>query len=190
MILIVYAHPETDGHCKRILEETKKQLESQKKEYRVIDLYQIKYNPILSKEEHYTSGNYEIGKDTLVLQEEIKRCTGLVFIYPIWWVTMPAILKGFFDRVLTPRFAFKYVRGVPIGLLRDKKAVIFTSSGGPRIYYWFMIRGRQKAAIRKDILKFCGIKSKFYQIYSAKKLNDSKIEKIKRVVSKGLKYLN
>lgn len=93
---------------------------------------------------------------------------------------MPAILKGFFDKILISGFGFKYNKhGIPIKLLKDKKATIITTSGGPKIYY-FMFDNRMKKNISKDILGFCGIKIKYYQFYNAKKLDDEYKNAIKK----------
>jgi len=184
--LIVYAHPNTCCFCPKILEVVKRRLNQTKQSYELIDLYALKFNPVLPEKEHYTAGNHKIGADVKKFQEQIKIADHLIFIYPIWWGSMPAILKGWFDRVLTPGFAFEYESGLPKRLLKNKKATIFTTSGGPRAYY-FLTRHCNQKLIKRDILWFCGIKSLVYQIYSARKLTleqELKIEKlVKRVLA-------
>ena len=60
--LIIYAHPKTEGHPPIILEEVKSFLKDFGEDYEIIDLYKIKYDPVLHEEEHYTSGNRNISK--------------------------------------------------------------------------------------------------------------------------------
>jgi NAD(P)H dehydrogenase (quinone) len=184
--LIIYAHPETKGHCSTILKYVKYYLKKQNKKYEILDLYKLNYNPILEAEEHYTAGNRKISKQNKEIQNKIKKANHLIFIYPIWWGTMPAILKGFFDRILTPRFAYIYEDALPKGLLTHTKATIFITSGSPEIYKYIQLK-RPQWHIQKDILKFCGIKSKLYQIGSARKLTKDKIKQIRTTVKKAIK---
>mgnify|MGYP001596856675 CR=1 FL=1 len=188
-ILIIYAHPATTGHCSAILKEVQATLNSKNIEYEIIDLYKIKYDPILHENEHYTAGNFHITKQNREMQEKIKQTDKFIFIYPVWWNTMPAVLKGFFDRVLTPHFAYYFKGRIPIKLLRGKKALVFITLSSPNILSYFFMGDRARRIIKKEILGFCGIKSKVYKIGNATKLTPRKIEKIKSVVKKGLKYL-
>ena len=113
--LIIYAHPKTEGHCSTILYEVKKVMKEKKKKYDLIDLYKIKYDPILHDEEHYTAGegHRKVSKENKKFQKMIKDTNELIFIYPIWWGSMPAILKGFIDRVFTSHFAYQYKGPIP-----------------------------------------------------------------------------
>ena len=108
MTLIIYAHPNKEGNCGKILNFTEKTLKEKNIGYELIDLYENKYNPCLLDKEHYTSGKFEISEQNKAFQKQIQENKNIIFIYPIWWGSMPAILKGFFDRVFTSRFAFKY----------------------------------------------------------------------------------
>ena len=94
--LIIYAHPGSQGHCSETLLQVEQSLKSKSIEFRTIDLYKIRYNPVLCKEEIYTAGKPKLSKSTLKFQKMIKGADRLVFIYPLWWGTPPAILKGFF----------------------------------------------------------------------------------------------
>ncbi len=180
--LIIYAHPQTGCFCAEILKQVEQRLKKHKDSYRVLDLYRMKYDPRLKEQEHYTSGGKAISPDNQKMQQHIKEADRLIFIYPIWWGSMPAILKGWFDRILTPGFAFKYQGVIPIGLL-NKKAIVFMTSGGPGLYY-FLTGFRNHKVIKNDILRFCGIKSKIVQIYSAQQLTSGKKEEIRSKVNK------
>ncbi len=186
--LIIYSHPDTDGYCAETLRQVEKKLKQLNKEYEIIDLYKIDYNPVLQEDEHYTAGNKSISQQNLEIQEKIKLAQNLIFIYPIWWGSMPAILKGFFDRILTSGFAFKFKdKGGVSGLLKNKKAVIFVSSGGPQInYLWF---DANKRIIKNKILGFCGIDTKIFQVYKAYQLDDKKKKEIAQNIERGLSFL-
>jgi NAD(P)H dehydrogenase (quinone) len=208
-ILVIYAHPDSEGHCSAILSEVKQHLDQETSDYEIIDLYKMNYDPVLKGKELYGVKSTELSDVNKELQEKVSKADKLIFIYPIWWNSMPAILKGFFDRVFTSGFAFKYgpmipskIRthllrypfvtrfdyGVPIPLLKGKKAAVFLTTGAPKIAF-FITGNRFKKLIKRDILGFFGIKSKIYQIDNCKRINEHQIEKIKRTVNKGMKRL-
>lgn len=188
-VLIIYAHPHTGGHCEEALLKLTESLESTKKSYKILDLYSMNYDPILHENEHYTRGNKTISKETEEMQDLLKKADKIVFIYPVWWASMPAILKGYFDKVLTPGFAFKYESGLPIGLLKGKKAAIIITSGGNKLLLKIFMGDVQKKLIKDDILGFCGIKSKLFHIDSATRFTDSQKKKIAKNVQLAIKYL-
>jgi NAD(P)H dehydrogenase (quinone) len=187
--LIIFAHPGNEGHNSAILTEVLSFLDKKGEKYEVLDLYKQNFDPILKKEELYTSGERNISKEVLEIQEKIKNNLRLIFIYPVWWATMPAILKGFFDRVFTSKVAFVYEKGLPKGLLKNKAAV-FITSGAHNVLSSIFQGGRPAKVISKDILGFCGIQSKVFQLGNA---NEDKLEsnkkKISSLVKKGLEYL-
>ena len=165
-------------------------IDAENAEYEVLDLYKMKYDPILSWDELYTAGNRHISRENLEIQEKIKSTDKLIFIYPVWWNSMPAILKGFFDRVLTPSFAYKFSsRGIPQKLLKGKKAAVFITSASSGAVSFIFLRNRAKQLIREDLLGFCGIDSRVYQFGSATKLTESNRQKIKKMVEKRMDYL-
>lgn len=187
-ILIIYAHPDVKGHCKEILAQVKKSLKENNQQFTLIDLYKEKYDPVLKKEELYTAGNRKVSKKNKEIQKKIRQAEKFILIYPNWWNSMPAILKGFFDRVFVSHYAFKYEGKMPKGLLKGKAAV-FMPSGSGKIISWLFLGNRAKKTIKKDILGFCGIKAKVFQIGNAYKLDTEQKQKIKRSVKKGMNYL-
>jgi NAD(P)H dehydrogenase (quinone) len=187
--LIVFAHPGNEGHNSAILAEVLSFLDKKGEKYELLDLYKLNFDPILKKDELYTSGQRNISKEVLDIQEKIKNNLHLIFIYPVWWGTMPAVMKGFFDRVFTSRFAFVYERGIPKGLLKNKAAV-FITSGASNVISSIFQGGRPGKSISNDILGFCGIKNKVFQFGNANadRLEKNK-QKITSLVMKGLGYL-
>lgn len=182
-ILIIYAHPETKkSHNQEILNNVLKKLDSRKIDYKIFDLYRMKFNPVLKKEE--LSKNHVLEKEIINIQKEIKKRNKLIFIYPIWWGNMPSILKGFCDRVFTRDFAYIYRNSIPQGLLKGKKAYIFATSGAPDIYNFFTCNKFTKG-LKKDVLSFCGIKTKNYIFGNSLNLEKNR-KKIKEKIYKKL----
>lgn len=128
MVTIVFAHPWHGSFNKAILDGVISDLEKEKRGYQVIDLHKDNFNPAFSEEELalYSAGKYA---DPLVgkYQEMIAKTDQIVFIFPVWWSDMPAILKGFFDKVFLKDFAFNYNNGWTVLLNIEKTLVITTS---------------------------------------------------------------
>lgn len=208
-ILVIYAHPSGPGHCATILQEVKANLDEKKADYEILDLYALKYNPLLQESELF-GRDIELKKDTIKYQEKVKAADLMIFIYPVWWNSMPAVMKGFFDRVFSSGFAFRYMPvipkdmmpffekifvifkrrfdyGMPIGLLKEKKAIVFLTTGSPKYagYPWHHFRYAK--LIKYDILGFFGIKSRIYQLDNCRRIDDWKIAEIKKMVKCGLK---
>ena len=188
-ILIVYAHPETPGWAPLTLKEVERQLKKQNQKCNVIDLYKIKYDPVLHEDEHYTAGERAISAQNKKFQQMIKDTDKLIFIHPVWWNGMPAILKGWMDRVLTARFAFKYRGIIPVKLLKGRKAVVFSTAGAPKILFWLFLRNGASLNIASDILGFCGIKTKVFLTGNVKGITEKTQQIIEKKVKKGLRWL-
>ncbi len=109
--------------------------------------------------------------DLVKVQEDIKWCEHFVIIYPTWWSTMPALLKGMFDRMWLPKFAFQFThRGMWwSGLLKGRTATVFVSSDTRPIFARFLF-GDNVNEIRDGILGFAGIRAKIKKIGPMKAL--------------------
>jgi NAD(P)H dehydrogenase (quinone) len=185
-MLIIYAHPNKEGHCGSILKHLTGELKNKKIASQLLDLYEMNFNPVLQPQEHYTSGHTNVAPQIRAIQEKIKESGKLIFIYPTWWQGPPAILKGFIDKVLLPGFAFSYEGGSPKGLLSDKKAILFVTTGAPREMTKKMAEDRSIKALQVDSLGFCGIDAKHFVLDSCMQYKPARDKEIKELVKKGL----
>ena len=118
MKTVIFSHPWDGSFNKAILDQVVKKLDETKEKYTVIDLNKDGFNPVMTEKE---LSLYSQGKsiDPLVLkyQEILKNTDELILIFPVWWMSMPAILKGFFDKVMVKGFAYESakngIKGVP-----------------------------------------------------------------------------
>ena len=135
--------------------------------------------------------NQHFEEDILHAQELIAVSDHLVFVYPTWWGTMPAILKGFIDRVFTPGFAFEDIEGGTgyAPLLRGKSAHIITTMDSPKWVYHLIYRSPGHNAMRRATLQFCGINPITISSFSSVK-SSSAIQRdqwITKIRNEGLK---
>ena len=96
------------------------------------------------------------------MQQAITWAEHLVFVFPMWWGGLPALLKGFFDRVFLPGFAFKYRPGkaFPEQLLRGRSADLLVTMDTPPWYYRWVYAMPGLHQMRRTTLAFCGIRPK------------------------------
>lgn len=136
--LIVYAHPRKESFCQGILETAVSTLSADGHEVAVRDLYAMNFDPVLKAEEtiHIKNGKFEREleaplADVKVEQELIIEADLLVYIFPIWWNAMPAIMKGYVDRVFSHGF-FYHMDGSPDPRLINKQAYMISTTGQPQ----------------------------------------------------------
>lgn len=139
MITIVFAHPWHGSFNKAILDTVTNKLNKENRPYKVLDLHKDKFNPVFSEEE-LAVFNQGKALDPLIIsyQETIRQSDEIVFIFPNWWGNMPAILKGFFDKVLLKDFAYNYEGGFN-PLLDINRATVITTSEHPNPIFKQMI---------------------------------------------------
>lgn len=156
-ILIILAHPVKDSFSDSLRSAYVNGAAASGAQIREIELRRLKFD--LNFSEGYR-GNQELEPDLVKAQEDIQWADHLVLIYPNWWSTFPALLKGFIDRTFLPGFAFKYRKG---GLLWDKlltgrSARLIVTMDTPPWYYRLVYRRPGHNAMKRGILEFCGIR--------------------------------
>jgi len=156
--LIIYAHPNSASLNHFFKQTVVESLEKKGEEVIVRDLNEINFNPVLSLEDMQGQRMGKVADEIKTEQDFISWADQIIFIYPIWWTGMPAIMKGFIDRVFSYGFAYRYDQGVQKGLLTGKKAIIINSHGKSNAEYEAM--GMDKAlALTSDIgiFTYCGL---------------------------------
>lgn len=156
--LIIYAHPNSVSLNHFFKQTVVESLEKKGEEVIVRDLNEINFNPVLSLEDMHGQRMGKVAADIKTEQDFIAWADQLIFIYPIWWTGMPAIMKGFIDRVFSYGFAYRYDQGIQKGLLTGKRAIIINSHGKSNAEYEAM--GMDKAlALTSDtgIFTYCGL---------------------------------
>ncbi len=189
-ILIIDGHPHDESFCKSLADSYEKTARLSKCQVHRINLRELKFD--LNLRSGY-SQIQDLEPDLLNAQEAIKKCDHLTLVYPVWWGSMPALLKGFFDRTLLPGFAFKYHDQDPYWdkLLAGRSARIIISSDAPSIYNLIAYHNAPYVTVKKCIFSFCGFKPvKVTKIGGVKYMSAAKriqaLEKVARLPSKDL----
>jgi multimeric flavodoxin WrbA len=110
-ILIINGHPDKESLCTEFAKSYKAGAEKSSADCTLINLIDLNFDPILY---YGYRKRTELEPDLLKVQQDILNADHLVFVYPTWWGTYPALLKGFIDRVFLPKFAFEFYPITPI----------------------------------------------------------------------------
>ena len=153
---IVYAHPYEDSLNHAILERLVATLEAKGHSVTVLDLYADQFNPVLSAADLAVYGE---GKTTDPQVERyvqiLDQTEQIIFIYPIWWYDMPAIMRGFLDKVLLPKSAFETENQRLLASRQVRKTYIFTTSAAStedlEQVFGDPVRGTTMAGTFKDV---------------------------------------
>jgi putative NADPH-quinone reductase len=156
-ILIIHGHPVNDSFMDQLQQAYIEAARANGASIRQLVLRELQYE--INFKEGYR-GNQALEPDLLAAQEAISWADHLVFFYPNWWGTYPALLKGFIDRTFLPGFAFRYKTGRtdPDRLLKGKTARLVVTMDSPKWYYYLVQFAPGHHAMRKGLLHFVGIK--------------------------------
>ena len=131
--LVVAAHPVAGSFTMALTHAYTVEVERLGHQQRTCDLYRLGFNPVLSAEELTSDGtSCPVSADIARAQDDLRWADALTVIYPLWWLSMPAIMKGYIDRVFSRGFAYESHGGIVRGLLSGKSAVLVTISGAPQ----------------------------------------------------------
>ncbi len=156
-ILIINGHPDKESLCTSLAEKYKIGADKSGAECNIVNLIELEFSPVLK---YGYRKRTDLEPDLRKVRELITKANHLVFVYPNWWGTYPALLKGFIDRVFLPEFAFKFQEQAPLPkkLLTGKSARLIVTTDTPNWYYSLVYRKPGHNSMKKSILGFCGIK--------------------------------
>ena len=137
--LIVYSHPKEGSFNAAVRDLVVAKLHNAGAEVEVIDLYAEGFDPTLTGDELDIYLDTEANIRPVQRHvEALRRCDTLIFVYPTWWYGLPAMLKGWLDRVMVPGVAFTMPEGGDIGpgLTHITRLGVFTTCGASRWLTW------------------------------------------------------
>ncbi len=157
--LVVYCHPDPDSFNAAICDLVCAQLKAAGAELRVLDLYARGFDGALSRAEW--QGYLDSPANRAVVAEDaaaLEWCDTLIFVYPTWWYGLPAMLKGWLDRVMLPDVAFLMPDGVNKtirpGLTHITRLGVFTTCGASR-WLTFLVGAPGKRTLLRGVRLLC-----------------------------------
>jgi putative NADPH-quinone reductase len=155
-VLLVHAHPRADSLSAALKDTARSALESAGHTVEVRDLYAEGFQPAMSAEErgrhHDIPHNLEGIEDHV---QSLRRAEALLLVYPTWWYGMPAMLKGWFDRIWAPGVAFNLGDGAIEPLLTNIRRIgVVTTYGSPTWLLWYIGRIDRKL-VSRGVRRLC-----------------------------------
>jgi len=154
-VLIINGHPRKDSLSEALVNAYSEGARAAGVNLTKLTLYDLAFNLNVT---HFSPRKQLMEPAIKQAQELISWADHVVFVYPTWWGTIPALLKGFIDRVFTAGFAFEDIEGGTgyAPLLRGKSAQLITTMDTPLWVYKWIYRSLGHNTMRKAILEFCG----------------------------------
>jgi putative NADPH-quinone reductase len=123
-------------------------------EVQQIDVATLAFDPCL----HVAyRGDQPLEPDLLRVKQAIAEAAHVVVVFPLWWSSTPALLKGLFDRVLLPGWAFSYENDRPVGGLKGRSARVLVTMDAPTWYDRLLNGAAGRRQVSRGTLKFCGL---------------------------------
>ncbi|HWV70091.1 MAG TPA: NAD(P)H-dependent oxidoreductase [Pseudosphingobacterium sp.] len=162
-VVIVFNHPYEKSYCSAILDSVTKGLQRGQHEVDLIHLDNDGFNPAMSKADLKAFVEHKpVDPQVVDYNKRLTEADHLIFIFPIWWDLMPAMTKGFIDRVLCPGVIYDHhPRGFGlVPLLKKLKGVtIITTMNKPKIMYYLLIGNLIRKALLRSVFKTMGYKN-------------------------------
>lgn len=164
--LIINGHPDPKSFTSQLSQK----LHTKYHDSKLLNISELDFNP---KYKGYSEKTLE--EDIIEAQKLIKWADHIIIASPIWWSTLPGLLKSFIDKVLAPGFAFQYLSATKIDQkLKGKTADLYLLSDAPTWYRKYIQGDPAAKVLRRDILGFCGVKvKKIHRIGSMNQKNQN-----------------
>ena len=150
-VFIVHAHAEPQSFNGALTRHAKEVLEAAGHEVKISDLYEMQFDPVSDRhnftsqkdgeyfkqqiEEMYATEVKGFAPEIQAEMEKLEECDVLIFQFPLWWFSMPAILKGWVDRVFAMGRIYGGGKWYDNGVFKGKKAMLSLTTGGPETMY-------------------------------------------------------
>lgn len=155
--IVIYCHPNPHSFNRAVLERVVSILREKSHEVSIRNLYELQFRPHLDADDLAKISRHELPGDILKEQQTLKDADTMVFIFPIWWYGMPAMLKGYIDRVFSGGFAFEKTQQGMRGMLIKRAILITTTGNAESVYEKHGYHDAIRKSVVNGILEFCGM---------------------------------
>ena len=174
-ILIINGHPRKDSYNTALTEAYKKGALLTNADIKILNVSELKFEVFQTEFK-----DYKVSDDILNARNLIKDAEHVVWVYPIWWYSMPALLKAFIEQTFMSGFAFEYLKSDKMlkwnKFLKGKTTSIISTMDAPPWYYNLIVKN-PGGKFLKESMKFCGIKFKSKMYFGSVKLSSEKQRK-------------
>jgi NAD(P)H dehydrogenase (quinone) len=155
-VVVIDGHPHKGSLCAALAQEHAQGLREGGASVEVLALRDLHFDPVLWVG---YSDHQDLEPDLKAAQALISAASRVVVVAPVWWGSVPALLKGFLDRTLERGWAFRYLpNGMAEGLLKGRSARVIMTTDSPGWYLRFIQGNPTANGLVRSTLKFCGLK--------------------------------
>ena len=158
-VLSVFAHPRRESFTGAVQEALAVGVRESGHEIEVADLYREGFRALLQPEDYAQFRGEAMPEEVLREQRRIERADALALVFPVWWWSFPAVLKGWIDRVFSDGWAYSFEPGMSRGKLRDRPTLVLGVAGSRESTYARYGYGEaMRLQLDVGILGYCGLR--------------------------------
>lgn len=190
-VVVVLAHPNKDSFNHAVARRALATLQRAGHDAQLLDLYALGFTAAMSPDERAAYHGDQPVLDPMVSQHValLRKVDALVFVYPTWWSSLPAILKGWLERVMVPGVAFTFDDdGKVQSALRHVRRIAGISTYGSSRMYVRAINDNGRRTLTRALRLTCGIRTRcrWLGLYSIDTATNEKREEFLRRVDKRM----
>jgi len=157
-VLAVFCHPRRDSFSGAVLDRFAEGAEAAGHTVEIADLHAEGFDPVFRPEDFVQFEGGTMPGDVLAEQARVDRCDALCFVFPVWWYGMPAMFKGWLDRVWSNGWAYRWEHDPQGSLLRKRPCTFLCPTGAsPRLMERFGYDRALDHLWRSGVLGYCGV---------------------------------
>jgi NAD(P)H dehydrogenase (quinone) len=157
-ILVVFSHPMRNSFTGNVLDSFVSGLQESGHQVEIADLYREGFQPIMQEADYAQFYDQAMPKDVLREQARFERCDAFALVFPIWWWSFPAMLKGWIERVFSAGWAFKLTDDPEGSMLESRKALILCCAGGSSaMFEKYGTDDALEKMITTGVMEYCGV---------------------------------
>ena len=158
LVLAVYCHPDHGSFCGAVLERFVAGAEAAGHTVEVADLYCEGFDPVMSLCDLQQFDGVPMPPDVLAEQARVEQADALCFVFPLWWWSLPAMLKGWLDRVFSAGWAYRWEHD-PQGSLLDPRpcTMLVTAGASKKMTAQHGYDDKIELLWRRGVLDYCGV---------------------------------
>ncbi|MGO3707544.1 MAG: NAD(P)H-dependent oxidoreductase [Mesonia hippocampi] len=155
-VLVINGHPDKESFNYALAEAYIKGANKADAILSQINISELRFDPNLK---FGYRKRMELEPDLIDAIDKIKKADHIVWVFPLWWYSFPALMKGFIDRVFLPGITYQPIEGKPFPkkLLKGKTAHIIITADTPKWYNFLVMKNPAINQLKKGTLQFCGV---------------------------------
>ena len=157
-VLVVLCHPRASSFCAELAGRVRAGAAAAGATVELADLYREGFDPVFRDGDYVQFEGGAMPPEILAEQARVERSDAIALVSPVWWLGLPAMLKGWFDRVWSNGWAYEWSNNPEGSLLRPRPFLfVLSAAGSPGTYARYGYAPALDALLRTGLLGWCGV---------------------------------